>query len=190
MQLSGLVAYSIFVMKLSYLSLIVFGILTLSIRTLQADPAQAEDVAYRMADPYMHKGFQMAPTDHSGMMTTGNSVRFLIPVVRGLDYVFLVGTDELTRDVDIYVYDEVGQLILDDRRSSKIAGVQFRSSYNGTAVVYLHMARANGLASYTVLVGRRGVAKEGVILDGSGGGAPADTPANTALPQGQPKKEG
>ncbi|WP_395752693.1 hypothetical protein [Prosthecobacter sp.] len=176
-------------MKLSYLSLVVFGILTLSIRTLQADPAQAEDVAYRMADPYMHKGFQMAPTDHSGMMTTGNSVRFLIPVVRGLDYVFLVGTDELARDVDIYVYDEVGQLILDDRRSSKIAGVQFRSSYNGTAVVYLHMARANGLASYTVLVGRRGVAKEGVILDGSGGGTPTDTPANTALPQGQPKKD-
>jgi hypothetical protein len=100
-----------------------------------------------------------------------------------------VGTDELARDVDIYVYDEVGQLILDDRRSSKIAGVQFRSSYNGTAVVYLHMARANGLASYTVLVGRRGVAKEGVILDGSGSGTPTDTPANTSLPQGQAKKE-
>ena len=177
-------------MKLPYLIPVVFGILTLSIRTLHADPAQAEDVAYRMADPYIHKAFQMAPTDHSGMLTSGNAVRFLIPVVRGLDYVFLVGTDDFARDVDIYVYDEVGQLILDDRRSSKLAGVQFRSSYNGTAVVYLHMARANGLASYTVLVGRRGVPKEG-ILDGSGntGTQSTDGSATTTLPPGALKKE-
>ncbi|MDZ4405004.1 hypothetical protein [Prosthecobacter sp.] len=164
-------------MKLPYIIPVVFGILALPLRTLHADPAQAEDVAFRMADPYIHKTFQMAPADYSGMLTTGNAVRFLIPVVRGLDYVFLVGTDDAARDVDIYVYDEVGQLILDDRRSSKLAGVQFRSSYNGTAVVYLHMARANGLASYTVLVGRRGVAKEG-ILDGSGNtNAPKDEAA-------------
>jgi hypothetical protein len=177
-------------MKLSYLTLVILGALTLAGRTLHADPAQAEDVAYRMADPYIHKAFQMAPTDHSGMLTSGDAVRFLIPVVRGLDYVFLVGTDDFARDVDIYVYDEVGQLILDDRRSSKLAGVQFRSSYNGTAVVYLHMARANGLASYTVLVGRRGVAKEG-ILDGSGntGATNTDGTATTTLPPGAIKKE-
>ena len=173
-------------MKLPYLALVVSSVLMLSTPALHADPAHAEDVAYRMADPYIHKQFQMAPTDHSGMLTTGGAVRFLIPVVRGLDYVFLVGTDDFARDVDIYVYDEVGQLILDDRRSSKLAGVQFRSSYNGTAVVYLHMARANGLASYTVLVGRRGVAKEGVILDGSGGGSPTGGGAASMPLQGVP----
>ncbi len=177
-------------MKLPTLTLAIIGLLSSAVSTLRADPAQAEDVAYRMADPYIHKAFQMAPTDHSGMLTSGNAVRFLIPVVRGLDYVFLVGTDDFARDVDIYVYDEVGQLILDDRRSSKIAGVQFRSSYNGTAVVYLHMARANGLASYTVLVGRRGVAKEG-ILDGSGntGTQSTDGSGSTPLPPGALKKE-
>ena len=131
--------------------------------SLKADPAQAEDVAYRMATTYIAKSFQMAPTDHSGVLGSGQAIRFIIPVTKGLDYVFLAGTDDFAKDVDIYVYDEVGGLILDDRRSSKLAGVQFRSAYNGTAVVYLHMARADGLASYCVLVGRRGAAaaKEG-----------------------------
>ncbi len=126
--------------------------------SLRADPAAAEDVAYRMAKTYTDKSFQMAPTDHTGVLGSGQAIRFIVPVTKGLDYTFLVGTDAFARDVDIYVYDEVGGLILDDRRSSKLAGVQFRSSYNGTAVVYLHMARANGLASYCVLVGRRGAA--------------------------------
>lgn len=155
-----------------------------------ADPAQSEDVAYRMAGGYIAKSFQMAPTDHSGILGAGQAIRFLIPVTRGLDYVFLVGTDDMARDVDVYVYDEVGGLILDDRRTSKLAGVQFRSSYNGTAVVYLHMARANGLAAYTVLVGRRGVPKEGMLTgDGNPGAtAPNSQPADLPLHDAVQKK--
>ena len=62
-------------------------------------------------------------------------------------------------DVDIYVYDDVGGLILDDRRPGRLAGVQFRSSYNGTTKVFMHMASSIGLASWYVLVGRRGTIK-------------------------------
>ena len=150
------------------------SLLLLSAGSLRADPAQAEDVAYRMAKDYIAKSFQMAPTDNTGILGSGQAIRFLIPVNRGVDYVFLAGTDSFALDADIYVYDEVGQLILDDRRGSKLAGVQFRSSYNGTAVVYLHMARANGLASYCVLVGRRGVQKE--CISGAGGEGDAAVP--------------
>lgn len=124
-----------------------------------ADPVEAEDVAYRMAKTYTDKSFAMAPTDNSGLLGAGGVVQFLVPVNKGLDYVFLAGTDSMAKDVDIYVYDEVGGLILDDRRRLQTAGVQFRSPYNGTAIVYLHMARAEGLASWCVLVGRRGVVK-------------------------------
>jgi len=134
----------------------------------KADPREAEDVAYRMATAYVAKGFSMAPTDNSGVLGGGQAVRFLIPVTKGLDYVFLAGADKSALDVDVYVYDEVGNLILDDRRGTKLAGVQFRAAYNGTALVYLHMARADGLASYYVLVGRRGASKEGASM-----GAPA-----------------
>jgi hypothetical protein len=125
----------------------------------KADPAKAEDEAYKMAVRYTQLGFAMSPTNHSGLGGSGFTVRFLIPVSKGLDYVFLVGGDLAARDIDIYVYDEVGSLILDDRRGDPRAGVKFRSSYNGTTQVYLHMARANGLAAYSVLVGRRGVDK-------------------------------
>jgi hypothetical protein len=148
------------------------GALLLAFTTpLKADPREAEDVAYRMSTSYMAKGFSMAPTDNSGILGGGQAVRFLIPVTKGLDYVFLCGADQSALDIDVYVYDEVGNLILDDRRSKQLAGVQFRASYNGTALVYLHMARANGLASYYVLVGRRGAAKTGGptgVTDGTG----------------------
>ncbi len=124
-----------------------------------ADPAEAEDTAYRMARKYTEKAFAMAPTDHSGVCGGGTAIEFLIPVNKGLDYVFLVGTDLAARDVDIYVYDDVGGLILDDRRPGRLAGVQFRSSYNGTTKVFMHMASSIGLASWYVLVGRRGTIK-------------------------------
>lgn len=127
--------------------------------TSSGDPAKAEDDAYNMGVYYTQRGFAMAPTNHTGLGGAGYTVRFLIPVSKGLDYVFLVGVDQFAKDVDLYVYDEVGTLILDDRRPTARAGVKFRSSYNGTVQVYLHMARADGLAGYAVLVGRRGVDK-------------------------------
>ena len=140
--------------------------------TAKADPREAEDVAYRMAKSYRDKSFEMSPTDNSGVLGAGQAIRFLIPVTKGLDYVFLAGGDTSALDIDIYVYDEVGNLILDDRRPTRYAGVQFRASYNGTAIVYLNMARANGLASYYVLVGRRGAAKDGAPANVAPGGAP------------------
>ncbi len=145
----------------------------------KADPREAEDVAYRMAQSYVAKSFSMAPTDNSGVLGAGQAIRFLIPVTKGLDYVFLCAGDQSALDLDVYVYDEVGNLILDDRRVSRYAGVQFRAGYNGTAVVYLHMARANGLASYYVLVGRRGTAKDT---------SPSNVgPANVPAPEGAGK---
>jgi hypothetical protein len=150
--------------------------------TVKADPREAEDIAYRMATSYVAKGFSMAPTDNSGVLGAGQAVRFLIPVTKGLDYVFLAGGDQNARDIDVYVYDEVGNLILDDRRPNKYAGVQFRAAYNGTTIVYLHMAKADGLGCYYVLVGRRGVPK------GEGGENPQPEPA--PVPSGTPAGTG
>ena len=161
--------------------LILTGSLLLTLTsTLKADPREAEDVAYRMATSYMAKGFSMAPTDNSDILGSGQAVRFLIPVTKGLDYVFLAGADRAALDIDIYVYDEVGNLILDDRRPTKYAGVQFRSSYNGTAKVYLHMARADGLGAYCVLVGRRGGPQKGNAPVNVNPVADPNPPANPA----------
>lgn len=146
-----------------FLSVAVAAAVTLS-PTVHADPAAAEDIAYQMAKRYIDKSFAMSPTDNSGLLGMGGAVKFLVPVNKGLDYVFLVGTDAAAKDVDIYVYDDVGNLILDDVRVGKLAGVQFRSSYNGTAIVYLAMRNADGLAAWYVLVGRRGNIKSGITV--------------------------
>jgi len=125
-----------------------------------ADPAAAEDDAYTMSVKYTQKGYAMAPTNTSGVGASGTLIRFIVPVSKGLDYVFLAGIDDYVRDCDIYVYDEVGNLILDDRRPARRAGVQFRSAYNGTVQVYLHLRVTNGMGAYSVLVGRRGAVRE------------------------------
>lgn len=171
-------------MKTSFLKVAVCLVLaSAASHTLFADPAEAEDTAYRMAKRYIDKGFAMAPTDHSGVAGAGAAIEFLIPVNKGLDYTFLVGTDKAAIDVDIYVYDDVGSLILDDRRPGRLSGVQFRSSYNGTAKVYMHMASATGLASWYVLVGRRGTIRPDTTVPSSSTGAPAPgTPTPTTSP--------
>ena len=123
---------------------------------VRADPAGAEDNAYRIAVKFVQRGYAMAPTNNSGVGGSGFTVRFLVPVSKGVDYVFLCGMDAMVQRSGIYVYDEVGSLILDDRRGGKNSGVRFRSSYNGTVQVYVNISRADGLGAYAVLVGRRG----------------------------------
>jgi len=124
---------------------------------VHADPAKAEDDCYSMAVHYTARGFAMSPTNTSGVATAGFVVKVMIPITKGLDYVILVGRDKFARDLDLYVYDEDGQLILDDRRTDTRAGVKFRASYTGTVEAFVHMARAQGLAAYALLVGRRGI---------------------------------
>ena len=113
-------------------------------------------------------GFYMSPTNTSGIAGSGYTVKVLIPVSKGLDYVILIGRDAFARDIDLYVYDEVGSLILDDRRATSRAGVKFRSSYNGTVQAIVHIARAQGLASYAVLVGRRGIERGATTVESMG----------------------
>lgn len=128
--------------------------------TAFADPSSAEEDAYSMSVYYTQRGFAMAPTNTNGVGASGTMIRFIVPVSKGLDYVFLAGIDLAVKDIDIYVYDEVGSLILDDRRPARRAGVKFRSAYNGTVQVYLHLKSAAGLGAYSVLVGRRGAVRE------------------------------
>lgn len=167
-------------------ALLLLASAVLAVRPAAADPAEAEDVAYRMAKTYIDRSFVIAPTDNFGLVGQGGVIQFLVPVNRGLDYVFLAGTDGMARDVDIYVYDEVGNLILDDRRRQKNAGVQFRSSYNGTAIVYLHMAGAEGIASWCVLVGRRGEGKRSLQGGMQDPAVPVTAAPATTLAQSEP----
>jgi hypothetical protein len=152
-----------------------------TIGTAFADPSEAEEDAYSMSVYYTQRGYAMAPTNTNGVGASGTMIRFIVPVSKGLDYVFLAGIDQAVRDIDIYVYDEVGGLILDDRRPARRAGVKFRSAYNGTVQVYLHLRSANGLGAYSVLVGRRGAVREAYTPTNPDGSL-VESPAAPAAP--------
>jgi hypothetical protein len=137
------------------------------------DPAKAEDECYNMAVQYTARGFAMSPTNVSGVGPAGYVVKVMIEVTKGLDYLILIGGDKFAKDIDLYVYDEVGQLILDDRRGSgrrggQFAGVKFRADYTGSVEAFVHIAAAQGLASYAVLVGRRGMERGPADIEGLG----------------------
>lgn len=162
--------------------------LALTTGSAKADPSSAEEDAYSMSVHYTQRGYAMAPTNTSGVGSSGTMIRFIVPVSKGLDYVFLAGIDTAVRDIDIYVYDEVGSLILDDRRPSRRAGVKFRSAYNGTVQVYLHIRSANGLGAYSVLVGRRGAVREKYSPTNPDGTLVAD-PASSPTEAGNAAKQ-
>jgi hypothetical protein len=152
-----------------------FAALLLVTHPTFADPAKAEDECYNMAVRYTERGFAMSPTNVSGVGPAGYVVKVMIEVTKGLDYLILVGGDKFAKDIDLYVYDEVGQLILDDRRdprrggqSGQFAGVKFRAEYTGSVEAFIHIAAAQGLASYAVLVGRRGMERGPADIEGLG----------------------
>ena len=130
--------------------------------SLRADPTSADDDCYKIAGYYAGIGFAMTPTNYTSMGGTGHTVKYNIPVSRGVDYVFLVGHDKAAKDVDLYVYSEVGNLILKDTRPDSHAGVKFRADYNGTVIAYVHLVRTTGLAAFSVMIGRRGEEISGV----------------------------
>lgn len=177
----------------SFLSKFTAGTLALAMFALQApvakaDPAEAADRAFEMAMKYSAAGYYMSPTKegHGGF---GVTLEFEIPVARGLDYVFILAGDRYCEDVDVWVEaEETGNTIVKDTRrvSNGLAGVRWRSDYNGNVVVVVHFARVTSRCGWCALVGRRGtpIAEPGAGGPGSGSfqtgpGAPMRTPSAT-----------
>jgi len=153
---------------------------SLALSASAQDPVKAGDDAYSMGVYYSQRGFNMLPAI-DGVDGRGAKIEFLIPVTQGIDYVFLGGRDRYIQDLDIYIYDESGALLIKDRRSDARAGTRFRASYTGSVKVILHVARANGLGAWSVIVGRRGgggvvpVTAPGAAIQPKATGAPAST---------------
>lgn len=144
----------------------------------QASPEHAEERAYQVAAKYRDRGFFVQPIN-SGLLGRGQMFKVTIPVVRGLDYLVIAAGDAAAQDIDVYVYSDLGTLILDDRRPLSDALVQFRAQYTGEVYAYIFMARTNsglGLPSWAAFVGRRGNVVE---VDKTGDG---QVPQNNTAP--------
>ncbi len=148
-------------MKLSTLSIKTLGILAIATglsTSAMADNAEAADKAFEMAEKYTGMGFYMAPSKE-GKAGFGVTLEFEIPVNRGLDYVFILAGDKYCQDVDVWIEaEETGNTIVKDTRkvSNGLAGVRWRSDYNGVVNVVVHFARVSSRCSWAAVVGRRG----------------------------------
>ncbi|MBL9142764.1 MAG: hypothetical protein JNM99_03685 [Verrucomicrobiaceae bacterium] len=131
--------------------------LALSVSTAKADIPEAADKAFEMAEKYAGMGYYMAPSKE-GKAGHGVTLEFEIPVNRGLDYVFILAGDKYAKDVDLYIESENGNTIVKDTRatSNGLAGVRWRSDYNGVVNVVIHFARAVDRCGWAAVAGRRG----------------------------------
>ena len=141
--------------------------------------AEARNNAYIMASRFAGQGFYIQPAK-SDICGPGATLKFMFSVNTNVDYMFVLAGDRRVQDIDIYVYSETGQQLVADTRTTagRFAGVQWTSDYNGTVQVYVNVARAFCLASWTALVGRRGIAetKEGADIPAPAPNADAPPP--------------
>jgi len=118
---------------------------------------EAADKAYQMAAKYSAMGYYVTPSKEgrAGFATT---LEFTMPVNMGLDYIFILGGDRYTQDIDIWIESEAGTTIVKDTRATGngMAGVSWRSEYNGTVNVVVHFARVTSRTAWAALAGRRG----------------------------------
>jgi len=147
------------------------GMFVISTPSARADNAESADRAFEMAEKYAGMGFYMAPSKE-GKAGAGVTLEFEVPVNRGLDYVFVVAGDKYCQDVDIWIEaEETGNTLVKDTRrvSNALAGVRWRSDYNGVVNVVVHFARCTSRCSWAAVVGRRGTAnnpEDGAALPG------------------------
>lgn len=153
------------------------GMLFLSPTASRADNAEAADRAFEMASKYAAMGYYLAPSKE-GKAGFGVTLEFEVPVNRGLDYVFVVAGDKYCQDVDVWIEaEETGNTLVKDTRriNNALAGVRWRSDYNGVVTVVVSFARVTSRCSWAAVVGRRGTAnnpEDNAILPGRA--APVD----------------
>jgi hypothetical protein len=144
--------------KSALMALSTAALLSLVAPHANADTAEASDRAYQMAMKYSGMGFYMTPSKegHGGF---GVTYEFEVPVNRGLDYVFIIAGDRYCESLEVWIEaEETGNTIVKDTRRVRngLAGVRWRSDYNGTVNVVVHFARVTDRCGWSALVGRRG----------------------------------
>ena len=131
------------------------AILLGTFQPLFADVREARDRSYEIAQSSRKRGYFMTPTGIQGHLGQGEYFQVNLQVQKGLDYCILVGGDALADNIDLYVFDELDNVWKHDIRGQKDAGVEHTANYTGILKVYIHMRQSKGLASFSVLAGRR-----------------------------------
>lgn len=136
--------------------------------SLWASPAQAEQIARRMAMRLAAEGYAVTPISFD-ILGSGQTANHYLRVEAGVDYAITVGGDADALNIDLMIFDEYGQVVIEDKRLSALAGATFRSTYSGQVKVIVIMRQARTLGSYCLLQSSR----TGLRLN-----FPNSTPAN------------
>ena len=80
-----------------------------------SDPKEAREDARKIAVKFRDRGYSISPIANGDNFTS--QTVFDMELTKGLDCVIMVGIDEAMPDVDLYVKDDVGNMVAQDTRT-------------------------------------------------------------------------
>lgn len=116
-----------------------------------SSPVTARQDARKIAVKFRERGYRITPLANGD--NKHSELIFDLELTRGVDCVIMVGIDEVIGDVDLYLKDEVGNMLQQDTRNISRACVEFSASYNGVYTVIVDPAKSRLLGHFAVLVG-------------------------------------
>lgn len=141
-------------MKKQILSILVLGALLLtllpagSFATTQA----ARNTAYRAAELFVREGWNVRDEYWHGYLPLGGYTDIVVTLYQGNEYAFIAGGCDDAYDVDIYLYDENGNLIDQDQTQDTAAVVAVTPRWTGTFLVRVVMYNSTPNGAHWCLV--------------------------------------
>ena len=77
------------------------------------------------------KGFSGFAREDSGVLRPGQFYRYPVTLYRGRRYALFAAGDNNINDLDVYLYDEDGDLVVSDDARDNMPGVFFAPAYSG-----------------------------------------------------------
>ncbi len=117
----------------------------------ESSPMAARVDARKIAVKFRDRGYRITPVANGDNLQP--FTQFDLNLTKGTDCVIMVGKDDAMPDVDLYVKDDVGNMIQADTRPISRACVEFSASYNGDYTVIVKPAASAVIGHFAVLIG-------------------------------------
>ena len=106
---------------------------------VQATEEQAREAARKVREQLKELGFQVRNTYTTGTLDKGESTVFTRTFYQDNGYVLVITGDTKARDIDLFVFDDGGNLISQDSKSSPTSVTTFKAEYTGKYFVKVVM---------------------------------------------------
>jgi hypothetical protein len=118
---------------------------------VRADYQEGFDCAQRMVYSANDRGYRLR-NDDSDRLVQGQVASYTVTFSRGVSYVIFACGDRRAYDLDIYLYDEEGNLIDRDRATDNQPVVTVTPAWTGQFTVRVRNYESAGTASYTMAI--------------------------------------